>query len=577
MTDFAPPLDDISFVLRRIVQVERLASFDAFADGGLDSLGDVLSEAGRFATEVVAPTNRTGDLEGCTLVDGEVHTPTGFAKAWGQYVAAGWAAAPFAPEYGGGGLPWVVATAIFEMMTAANTAWALCPMLTHGSIHLLQEHGDEGQQATWLPRLVSGEWTGTMNLTEPQAGSDVGAVTTKAVRQPDGTYRISGQKIFITWGDHDMAGNIVHLTLARTPDAAPGTRGISCFIVPKLLLDEHGAPARPNAVTCVSLEHKMGIHGSPTCVMAFDEAEGYLIGEEQAGMRYMFTMMNNARLSVGVEGVGLGERAFQQALGFAQERHQGRAGGSKQSVAIVRHPDVRRMLLTMRSLTEAARAICYETAVATDGAEHHPDTDVARRAQERADLLTPVAKAWSTDVGNEVAHLGIQVHGGYGFVEETGAAQHARDARITTIYEGTNGIQAIDLATRKLGIRDGAALEDLCREIDDVADQLDTAGFSVCSSALAAAVGQVRTTAAWLRDHAADDVLAGATPFLRLMGHTVGAWLMGRALLALDGEDPAFAEGKRASASFFLTQLLPRAGGLVPSITAGADALATVI
>ncbi len=576
MSDFVPPVADLSFVLRRLAGVESLTGLADFADVGLESLADLLSEAGRFAAEVVAPLNRVGDREGSRLVDGGVVTPTGFAKAWQQYVAAGWAAAPFEPQYGGGGMPWVVAMSIYEMVSGASTAWALCPMLTQGAIHLLTAHGDETQQSTWLPKLVPGEWTATMNLTEPQAGSDVGAVTTRAVPQADGSYRISGQKIFITYGDHDMTDNIVHLVLARTPGAPAGTRGISCFIVPKFVLDAQGRPGPRNAAWCISLEHKLGIHASPTCVMEFDEAEGYLIGEEHAGMRYMFTMMNAARLGVGVEGVGLGERALQQAEQFAAERRQGRAGGSAEPVAIVEHPDVRRMLLTMRALTEAARAICAMTGVAIDQAHHDPDPAQARRAQARADLLTPIAKAWSTDMGNEVAHLGIQVHGGYGFIEETGAAQHARDARITTIYEGTNGIQAIDLVSRKLPMGDGAVAAELYAEIEATVESLGAAGLAPESAALAGSLATLRAATAWLAEHRStpDDVLAGATPFLRLAGFTVGGWLMGRALLALDGEDEAFAARKRWTASFFLTQLVPQADGLLPAITAGAAPLA---
>jgi alkylation response protein AidB-like acyl-CoA dehydrogenase len=578
MTTYSAPVEDILFVLRHVTDVGAIAKLPGYADFDVDHLEDLISEAARFMAEAIAPTNRTGDLEPSRRnPDGTVTTPEGFAAAYQRYVEAGWPAAPFAPEYGGGGLPWLVGLAIQEMFTAANMALSLCPMLTQGAIHLLGTHGTPEQKTAWLPKLISGEWSGTMNLTEPQAGSDVGAITTRAVRRADGTYRITGQKIFITWGEHDMTDNIVHLTLARVPDAPAGTRGISCFIVPKVV----PCNGEANRIECVAVEHKMGIHGSPTCVLQFDEAVGYLIGEENAGMGYMFTMMNNARLSVAVEGLGLADRAQQQAAEFARERRQGRALGDRsgQSAPIVVHPDVQRMLLTMRAYTEAARCLCYVTAEATDVRHHHPDEAERARAEERADLLTPIAKAWATDLGVEVTSIGLQVHGGYGYIEETGASQHFRDARITPIYEGTNGIQAIDLATRKLGIRNGGAMRDVVGEIGATCDQLDHARHADLAAALRDAADRLDATTTWLVDHRGNmaDVLAGATPYLRLAGLTVGGWLLGRSALAAGqlGDRP-FAAAKLATARFYLLELLPQVRGLEPAVTAGAALLASV-
>jgi alkylation response protein AidB-like acyl-CoA dehydrogenase len=578
MTTYSPPVDDILFVLRHVTDVGALAKLPGYGDFDVDHLDDLVSEAARFMAEVIAPTNRVGDLEPSRRnADGTVTTPEGFASAYHRYVEAGWPAAPFAPEYGGGGLPWLVGLAIQEMFTAANMALSLCPMLTQGAIHLLTTHGTPEQKAAWLPKLISGEWSGTMNLTEPQAGSDVGAVTTRAVRQRDGSYRITGQKIFITWGEHDLTDNIVHLTLARVPDAPPGTRGISCFIVPKEMPDT----GERNRIECVTVEHKMGIHGSPTCVLQFDDAVGYLIGDENAGMSYMFTMMNNARLSVAVEGLGLADRAQQQAREFARERRQGRGLGDRsgESAPIIVHPDVQRMLLTMRAYTEAARCLCYVTAEATDLRHHHPDQAERVRAQERADLLTPIAKAWATDLGVEVTSIGVQVHGGYGYIEETGASQHYRDARIAPIYEGTNGIQAIDLVTRKLGIRNGGAMRDVVADILGTCEQLDHAGHADLTGALRDAAGRLEATTAWLVEHRENtpDVLAGATPYLRLAGLVIGGWLLGRSALAVAqlGDGP-FGEAKLGTARFYLLELLPQVRGLEPAVTAGAGLLAAV-
>lgn len=529
MSDYVAPVDDMLFALEEVCGVHY------------DGLPDLLAEAGRFVSEVVAPTNRDGDRVGSKRNDdGSVTTPPGFKAAYRKYVDGGWPAAAFNPEYGGGGLPWSVATAIAEMLTSANMAFSLCPMLTQGSIHMLEAHGSDDQKNTYLPKLISGEWTGTMLLTEPQAGSDVGALTTRAIKQSDGTYRLFGQKIFITWGEHDFTDNIVHITLARTPDAPKGTKGISVFIVPKVLAD-----GTRNDITCVGLEHKMGIHASPTCVMALGEndgAVGYLIGDEQQGMRNMFTMMNYARLAVGVEGLAVAERAYQQALAFAHER--------RQPVPIIEFPDVQRMLVTMRAYVEALRALCYLNADAIDR---------GAAGQELADFLTPISKGWSTDMGTEVASLGVQVHGGMGFIEETGAAQHYRDIRIAAIYEGTNGIQAIDLVGRKLPARGGAMVRELVGEMRAiaVAEDLRTA-YDTALDAYADAVDYLLTA-----DRT--DALAGATPFLRMSGLVVGAWLLARSA--------AISDHKQAIARFFITQLLPQAAAQLPAIKAGAAQL----
>jgi alkylation response protein AidB-like acyl-CoA dehydrogenase len=588
MNDYHAPVRDMRFVFEHVCDVRALAALPDFADLDPDSLDDLLGEAARFFAEVVAPTNRAGDTEGSRRnADGTVTTPTGFANAYARYVDAGWGASPFDPHYGGGGLPWLVTLALQEMVTAANMAFSLCPMLTQGAVHMLTAHGSDEQKAQWLPPLIAGRWAGTMNLTESQAGSDVGAISAKAVRQPDGTYRITGQKIFITWGEHDLTENIVHLTLARTPDAPLGTRGISAFIVPKFVLDEAGRPHERNAVECVSIEHKLGIHGSPTCVLAFDGAVGYLIGDENAGMRYMFTMMNNARLSVGVEGLAIADRAYQLAVAYARERVQGRASGAPAGTSspIIEHPDVRRMLFTMRALTEAVRCICYANAEAIDLAHHGADETTRTAAQARADLLTPISKGFGTDVGIEVASLGVQVHGGMGYIEETGAAQHLRDARIASIYEGTNGIQAIDLVTRKLPLLGGGAIAALLGDVDQTVTSLHDISAYDEAAALQDARDATQTCVEWLAAAASgpdgDDVLAGATPFLRMAGLLVGGHLLGRSLVAAhrvaaeaDGssrstEEPSFYAEKQQVARFYLRQLLPTARGLVAAVTAG--------
>jgi len=479
-----------------------------------------------------------------------------------------------------------VGVAMQEILTSANMSFSMCPLLNQGAVDMLLHHASEEHRETFLPKMVTGEWTGTMNLTEPQAGSDVGALSTKAVPQDDGTYRITGTKIFISFGEHDMSDNIIHLVLARTPSAPPGTKGISCFIVPKHLVNDDGTPGERNDVTCVSIEHKMGIKASPTCVLSYGDAGegavGYLIGEENAGMRYMFTMMNNARLSVGLQGLALAERAFQMALAYAKERKQGRAPGAaagEQSL-LVEHPDVRRMLLTQRASIEALRGVAYANAAAMDRAARHDDEATRTAAAELADILTPVSKGWGTDLGVELTSLAIQVFGGMGYIEETGVAQHFRDARIAPIYEGTNGIQAMDLVGRKLPMRAGGAVSDYLGYIDATLEELDDAGDDLASirSSLGDALAALRTATDWLLANGLGsplDALAGATPYLRLFSLVTGGWVMAQQALkasALLGDaspsDKAFYEGKVLTARFFCEQLLPQAAGLVPAVTA---------
>ena len=587
MSEYSPPLDDMKFALKEVVDVESLSELPAFNEVGLEALDSLLDEASRFFNEVISPTNRTGDLEGSVLKnDGSVSTPTGFREAYAQYVDAGWGAISFDPEYGGGGFPWLVGIAITEMLTAANMALSLNPMLTQGSIHALTAHGSQEQKLAWLPKLITGEWAGTMNLTEPQAGSDVGALTTKAEAQEDGTYKITGQKIYITWGEHDLTENIIHLVLARTPDAPPGTRGISLFIVPKFVVNDDGSIGQENDIKCLSIEHKLGIHASPTCVLQFGDnggATGYIVGEENSGMRYMFTMMNQARLAVGLEGLAVADRAYQQALDYALERMQGRRADTPkgESVPIIDHPDVRRMLMTMKAYIEAMRCMIYLNAKSIDIAHHHPDQDERTRGSELTDLLTPLSKSWCTDLGNELTSLGIQIHGGMGFVEETGAAQHYRDIRIAGIYEGTNGIQAIDLVGRKLSMRKGDVVRELLLEINETASELHSADLEGIGRPLEDAVQDMQAATEWLIENggaSTDDGLAGATPYLRMFGTTVGGWLLAKSALQAkkqvdEGNDSAFLHAKIETATFFAEQLLPQVSGLLPAAVSGAHSL----
>ena len=588
MSEYLAPLEDMKFALKEVVDIASLTELPNFSKVGLESLDDILDEAGRFFNEVISPTNRVGDLEGSKLnQDGKVTTPTGFKEAYAQYVDAGWGAISFDPEYGGGGFPWLVGIAVTEMLTAANMAMSLNPMLTQGSIHALTAHGDPNQKLAWLPKLITGEWAGTMNLTEPQAGSDVGALTAKAELQENGTYLISGQKIYITWGEHDLTENIIHLVLARTPDAPPGTKGISLFIVPKFLVNDDGSLGEENDVKCLSIEHKLGIHASPTCVLQFGDtggAIGYLVGDENSGMRYMFTMMNQARLAVGLEGLAVADRAYQQALEYALERRQGRRPETPkgESSLIIEHPDVRRMLMTMKAYVEAMRCLVYLNAKAIDIAHHHPDESEREQGRELTDLLTPLSKGWCTDLGNELTSLGIQVHGGMGFVEETGAAQHYRDIRIAGIYEGTNGIQAIDLVGRKLNMRNGDVVFELLTQIDETVTKLNEKGLEEIGLPLKEANESLKTASTWLLENGAsnsDAVLAGATPYLRMFGTTIGGWLMANSALSAQQllteatENTEFLQAKIETARFFAQQLLPQATGLLASVTSGSDSM----
>ncbi len=588
MSDYRAPLDDIRLVLREVADVEGVCNLPGYEHVDADTIDGVLDEFARFVEEVVAPTHRIGDAEGCSVEDGVVTVPKAFHDAYDQYLAAGWGAVTQDPDYGGGGFPSLFQTVMTEMLGTACRSWTMGPLLTVGAIDALHIFGDERLKETFLPRMVSGEWTGTMNLTEPHAGSDVGALTSRAEPQGDGTHRIFGTKIFITYGEHELTENIVHLVLARTPDSPPGTKGISCFVVPKYLVEEDGSLGARNDVTCVSVEHKLGLHASPTCVLSYgdagDGAVGYLIGEEHQGMRIMFRMMNNARLGVGVEGLAVSERALQLAAGFARERRQGRAIGAPKGEMspIVDHPDVRRMLLTMRASVDAMRCLLYLNAATLDMAARHPDPDVRGAASDRAELYTPISKAWSTDLGVEMASIGIQVHGGYGYIEETGAAQILRDSRISPIYEGTNGIQAMDLVGRKLPMGGGSVVLSLLDEIGDLDAELAAAGDELAAvrEGLADALAAVREATAWLMEHGLADprhALAGATPYLKMFGDLLGGWLLARlALKAVAGDDdcPALAD-KVVVARFWAQQQLPLVRGRLGAVTAGVDDLAS--
>ncbi|MFM7068983.1 MAG: acyl-CoA dehydrogenase [Actinomycetes bacterium] len=589
MSEYRSPVKDALFTLRHVGELDRLGATERYAHADLATVTDVLTEHGRFMQEVFGPTNRIGDTVGLKWSPDGVETPAEFKTAYAKFVDAGWQGLNAEAEYGGAGFPEAVFTCALEFMTAANGALTMCPGLTTGAIECLQAWGSEEQKERYLRRIVTGEWTGTMNLTEPQAGSDVGLCTTKADPQPDGTYKITGTKIYISFGEHDMAENIVHLVLARTPGAPAGTKGISLFIVPKFLLTEDGEPGERNDVRCVSIEHKMGIHGSPTCVMAYGDdggATGYLVGEEHQGMRAMFTMMNSARIAVGIQGVALGDAAFQKALQYAQERRQGRQIGSdsKEPAFIEAHPDVRRMLLFMKSHVEAMRALLVYNSAAID-MSRALDGDEAEHWREIAELLTPVSKAWCTDVGMEVTSTAIQIYGGMGYVEESGVAQHFRDARIAPIYEGTNGIQAMDLVGRKLGMRMGGVVAEHLQRMRDLDAELAAAGedFASIRTELAASVEALDGVTNWIMTNGLAnpiEALAGATPYLRVFGIVTGGWLLARLALAArselesaDASEAAWLNAKITSARFYAEQVLPQAAGLVPSVQAGSTAL----
>ncbi|MCO6502474.1 MAG: acyl-CoA dehydrogenase [Acidimicrobiales bacterium] len=589
MSNFVVPTEDMKFALDVVGRIGEISKLNGFQHLDTQTVGDIIDEAGRFFTEVIAPLNRVGDEQGSTLDDGAVTSPEGFKEAYRAYIDAGWAAAQFPEEWGGGGLPYTVGLAINEMFKTANMAFSLCPMLTHSAVEALLRHGSDEQKALYLEKLVTGEWTGTMHLTEPQSGSDLGSIRARAVPQEDGTYRIFGTKIFITWGDHDLTDNIVHFVLAKTPDAPAGTKGISMFLVPKYLPDADGSPGERNDYRIVSIEHKLGIHASPTCVVSFGDggegAVGWMVGNEFEGMRNMFTMMNTARIGVGIEGLALTERSYQQSLAYARERIQGRRPGGTEEVPIIEHPDVKRMLLTMKASAEAMRALIYHTALHNDLAHHADDETTRRNAASTVALLTPVVKAWCTDLGVEMTSVGIQVHGGMGFIEETGVAQHYRDARIAPIYEGTNGIQAIDLVLRKLPLDGGDAVSRHISGMTEVMDRMHAhPDLEVFRDRLTSAIQGLVDTTEWLSARLGagetDVVLAGATPYLRQFGLVTAGWLMAVQAVAaregVEGYDPEFLEAKVANARFYGEHLLPMASGLVPTIKAGTDFLDAV-
>lgn len=574
---YRAPLDELRFTLEEVAAVEGLKATGAFPDFTSDLTAAILGEAAKLAENVLAPLNRVGDAEHCKLENDAVTTPTGFPAAYAQFVEGGWQGLQFPAELGGMGLPRALGVAVLEMIQGANLSFGLGPMLTYGGIEALIAHGTDEQKELYLGKLLTGEWSATMNLTEPHAGSDVGALRTKAEPNADGSWAISGQKIFITWGEHDCAENIIHLVLARTPGSPEGTKGISLFIVPKILPD-----GSRNDLRAIGVEHKLGIHGSPTCTMEYTGATGWLIGGENAGMRCMFTMMNSARLNVGVQGVGIAERAFQQALAYAQDRKQGRAIDAEGPAphAIIHHPDIKRTLSLMKAKIAASRAICVSCAVATDMAEHAEDADERAAAKRREELLTPVAKAWSTDIGVEIASLGVQVHGGMGYIEETGAAQHLRDARITPIYEGTNAIQAIDLVGRKLNMDGGAAFDELFSDIGQTIEACTTSShpdLPPLGDRLQDSLDAMREAVDWLKEVDMKDRLAGATPFLTLAGETIGGWLLCVGAVAARRRqkenigDPAFAAQRIALANFYAEAVMTLAPSRVDDVTMGSE------
>jgi len=583
MTDYIPPLKDIMFNVHALSGLERVLGLNRFAEFDKDLVDQVVEEAGKFAADILSPLNIPGDRARPQVVDKGVISVPGFAEAYSQFVENGWQSLVVSPEYGGMGMPGVAGAAAAETWQAACLSFMLAPMLTSGAIHCIEAHGSESIRNTYLPNMTSGGWTGTMNLTEPQAGSDLSVVTTKAVPEGD-HYRITGSKIFITWGDQDFSENIIHLVLARLPDAPEGVRGISLFLVPKFLLNADGSIGERNDVYTPSVEHKLGIHASPTCVMAFGEQEGavgYLVGEENKGLACMFTMMNHARLGVGMQGLGISERAYQLARSYALDRKQGRAPGVKGSATIIHHPDIRRMLLVMKSQIEAMRAAAFYTAGMED-LWHYSDDEAEREAAStRVALLTPVIKAWLTEVAQELTSLGVQIQGGMGYVEETGAAQHMRDARILTIYEGTTGIQAIDFVGRKILADEGKAIGELIAEMRSLDDALAAdERLADIRTALAAGIDQLESAAHWLVEQGPLDPNAAGSAsvnLLMLAGTVVGGWQMARAGIAVikgaASDDAVFANAKLSTVRFYALHIMPRANGLAMAAMAGADAV----
>ena len=576
MADYQAPIADMLFALNHLADLPQVCALPAFVDTSPALVASVLEEGARFAGEVLAPLNKVGDLIGARVVGDQVREASGFAEAYAKFTANGWPTLPCNPEFGGMGLPESVGLATMEMWSAANVSFALCPMLGQGAIEAIEHHASPAIKASYLPKMISGEWTGTMNLTESQAGSDLSSVRTKAVHHGD-HYKLFGTKIFITWGDHSMTTNVVHLVLARLEGAPTGVKGISLFLVPKYLVDETGKLGARNDVYARSVEHKMGIHGSPTCVMAFGDrggAVGYLVGEENMGLSYMFTMMNHARLNVGVQGVALSDRAYQQAVRYARDRVQGQVPSMPGKSPIIHHPDVRRMLLLMRALSEASRALCYVTSAAFDHAHKALDASQRASAMLRAELLTPISKAWSTEVSQEVTSLGVQVHGGMGFIEETGAAQLMRDARITTIYEGTTGIQANDLIGRKVLRDQGKALFKLLDEVDETAVALADV-FPAMESSLQGASRQLRQVTNFVLSRAGEqEHLASAVAYNYLMGTgtIIAGWLMAKSALIATSlrNEGGFYEAKISTAGFYFEQIMPRAQAHLSGVSAAA-------
>jgi 3-(methylthio)propanoyl-CoA dehydrogenase len=588
MSTYHAPLAELEFVLQELAGLAQIAELPGFEDAAPDTVSAILEEAGKFATNVLDPLNGPGDREGSRrLDDGTVRTPKGFKEAYGQFCENGWNGLTKDPQFGGQGLPQLVQTAVEEMWHASNLAFDLCPLLTQGAVEAITLRGSDALKQKYLPNMVAGTWTGTMNLTEPQAGSDLAAVRTRAEPRGDGTYRLFGQKIYITFGEHDYTENIIHLVLARTPDAPEGVKGISLFVVPKFLVNDDGSLGARNDVHCVSLEHKLGIHASPTAVMAYGDhggATGFLVGEENRGLEYMFIMMNLARFSVGMEGVGLSERAYQRAVAYAKERVQGKAVGLDKAAKtgpIIEHPDIRRMLMTMRAYTEATRAVAYVTAAAIDNAHRHPDAEARKRHNAFVDFMIPIVKGWSTEIAQEVTYLGVQVHGGMGFIEETGAAQYYRDARIITIYEGTTGIQANDLLGRKTARDGGAVASAVAAEIDKIAAKLAShrdPALSAIGMQLAASAADLQAAIAWLVPAFGPQTRAAhavAVPYLKLWGIVAGGWQLARGALVAHEQlangrgNAEFLRAKIATARFYAECLLPQSSGFARAITHG--------
>ncbi|TDQ83338.1 hypothetical protein A8950_1624 [Dongia mobilis] len=588
MSGYEAPLADIQFTLESVAGLHDIAGLPGYGEATPDTVADILAAASTFAGEVLAPINRHGD-RGCTLKDGAVTTPEGYRDAYQRFVADGWNAVAFDPEYGGQGMPWLLTTALQEIWNGGSVAFAACPMLTQGAVEAIQHHGSAAQKAKYLPKLVSGEWTGTMNLTEAQAGTDLGAIRTRAEADGKGGYLLKGQKIFITHGEHDFVPNIIHLVLARHPGGPEGHKGLSLFICPKFLVNDDGSLGARNDVTCVSLEHKLGLHGSPTCVMSYGEKGGALaelVGEPLQGLPQMFTMMNNARLTVGVQGIGIAERALQQAAAYARQRVQSAVVGAPKdaNLPILHHPDVRRNLATMQVLTQGARALACFTAGALDRAIRHPDSAERARQQARLDLLIPITKAWSTDQGIRVSSLGIQVHGGAGYIEQTGAAQHYRDARIFAIYEGTNGIQAIDLVGRKVQRDNGEAMHSLINEFTRTLGALDDqhADLGALRERLLPALQRLGLATDFVLTGGRDDArlgLAVAQPYLNLAGTVMAGCLLGLAAaeavrrLAAGTGDSAYLARKIGFARFYADNVLGESAAYLAQVTGGGDSL----